>query len=137
MKFLLIALLFSMPALADGLYWDEVTTYANGSALPGPASYQLYEDGKVYGAVIAKAPTRTKMLSVPSCTKHTYYVVALYGGLPSAPSNAVTPASCYPATPVLGKVESAQLMACKVDQLKYWSANMQCQADLKKAKAGR
>jgi len=122
-------LLAALPATADGLWWSEVTTDINGRTISG-VTYQIYEDGSPYGAVIAAAPTRDKMVSVPNCTTRSYYVVALYSGLSSTPSNTVTPTSCAPTSPTLQSMESAQLAACNAERKKLWADKIACKAAL-------
>jgi hypothetical protein len=128
----LALLLFSMPALADGLFWAPITTDKDQRPLP-PNSlvYQVYQDGKPFGPTVNYAPTVQNAYQVPNCVSHTYTVTAIYGSHESDPSNGLKALPCIPATPVAGQVLNAQLLACKIENTKAWAANKVCQDSLK------
>lgn len=134
MRFLIL-LFLAAPALADGLCWTPVTTDRDGRVLPRAVTYQIYQNGVAYGQRIAAAPSCSKAISVPSCVANTYTVSAWHDGMEGAKSNIVGTAGCFPSAPQVEKIESAQLLACRLENTKLTLAKMTVEGNLRACQA--
>lgn len=132
----LVLLLLSGMAWADDLYiLAPVTKDVDGRTLTTSVTYQFYRDGLAYGAPQFKAPTLDNPFYVPTCQPSRYEVSATAGGKEGARSNVYVSSSCIPAAPGLEATIPQSLANCWKENGRLGKQFLQCQADLRAAKA--